>query len=113
MSTKTLGTTALEIWRAWRALPWQGLPVYGQVTGAGEYTWLNDSSSPSGKSLHRVLDAICTRPATKSEEDRLWNGLINGKLRIYTRRNGVGVSSEPVSILHEASADVVPSGLVH
>ena len=112
MSTKTLGATALDIWRSWRALPWQGLPVYGKGSGGGEYTWQNDSSVPAGKSLHRVLDTICTRPATESEEEALWNDLINGKLRIYTRRNGFGVGSAPVSILHDA-ADSIPSGLVN
>ena len=31
----SLGTTALDAWRAWRSLGWQGIPCYGNALGQG------------------------------------------------------------------------------
>lgn len=100
-----LGSTALEAWRKWRALSWQGLPTYGNALGLGEFTWLH------GDQLHKVLTVFLTRPASPSEVDEVWDCLLSGALRIYTRRNGVGVSSLPVTILHEMSGSSLPSGI--
>ena len=101
----TLGTTALEAWRKWRSLSWQGLPTYGNALGLGEFTWM------PGDQLHKVLNVYLTRPATQSEVDEVWDCLLSGALRIYTRRNGVGVSCLPVTILHEMTGNPLPSGL--
>lgn len=101
----TLGTTALEAWRAWRTLGWQGLPCYGNALGQGEFTWM------PGDQLHKVLDVFLTRPATQSEVDEVWDCMLFGALRIYTRRNGVSVSSVPVTVLHEMTGNPLPSGL--
>ena len=97
----SLGPTALDVWRAWRSLPWQDLPTYGNALGYGEYCWVFDCSTPSGFTLHRVLDVVATRPATASEEESVWGCVLSGDLRIYNRRNSIGVSMAPVRILHE------------
>ena len=81
----SLGPTAIEVWRTWRSLPWQGLPTYG--------------------------NALATRPATAHEEDEVWSCLLTGALRIYNRRNGIGVSMAPIRILHEMTGKPIPSGL--
>ncbi len=65
----SLGTTAIDVWRTWRSLPWQGMPTYGNALGCGEYCWQLDRSTPSGFSLHRVVNALATRPATAHEEE--------------------------------------------
>lgn len=101
----SLGATALEAWRAWRALGWQGLPCYGNALGIGEFTWM------SGDKLHKVLNVFLTRLATQSEVDEVWDCMLTGALRVYTRRNGVGVSHAPVTILHEMTGNPLPSGL--
>lgn len=100
-----LGSTALEAWRKWRALSWQGLPSYGNALGLGEFTWM------PGDQLHKVLTVFLTRPATQSEVDEVWDCILSGALRIYTRRNGVGVSTLPVTILHEMTGNPMPSGM--
>ena len=107
----SLGPTAIEVWRTWRSLPWQGIPTYGNALGCGEYCWQPDRSTPSGFALHRVLNALVTRPATASEEDEVWDCLRIGALRIYSRRNGIGVSMAPVRILHEMTGKPIASGL--
>jgi hypothetical protein len=101
----SLGTTALDAWRAWRSLGWQGIPCYGNALGQGEFTWMR------GADLHKVLDVYLTRPATESEVDEVWDCMLTGALRIYTRRNGIGVSRIPVAILHEMTGNPLPSGL--
>lgn len=101
----SLGATALEAWRAWRSLGWQGLPCYGNALGLGEFTWMQ------GDQLHKVLNVYLTRPATQSEVDEVWDCMLSGALRIYTRRNRVGVSCMPVTILHEMTGNPLPSGL--
>ena len=107
----SLGSTAIDVWRAWRSLPWQGIPTYGNALGCGEYCWQLDRSTPSGFALHRVINALATRPATTSEEEDCWNCLLTGALRIYNRRNGIGVSMVPVRILHEMTGKPIASGL--
>lgn len=102
----TLGATALEAWRKWSALSWQGLPTYGNALGLGEFTWM------PGNQLHKVLNVFLTRPATPTEVDEVWDCMLSGALRIYTRRNGVGVSSLPVTILHEMTGNPLPSGIL-
>ena len=108
----SLGTTANDVWRTWRSLPWQGLPTYGNALGCGEYCWQLDRSTPSGFALHRVLDVVATRPATASEEESVWGCVLSGDLRIYNRRNSIGVSMAPVRILHEMTGKPIPSGLL-
>jgi hypothetical protein len=61
--------------------------------------------------LHRVINELATRPATQSEEDEVWDCMLQGALRIYTRRNGIGVPKTPVHILHEMTGCALPSGL--
>lgn len=102
----TLGATALEAWRNWRSLGWQGLPTYGNALGLGEFTWMVDNH------LHKVLNVFLTRPATPAEEDEVWDCMLSGALRVYTRRNGVGVSCLPVTILHEMTGNPLPSGIL-
>ena len=79
--------------------------------GCGEYCWQPDRSTTSGFALHRVLNALVTRPATASEEGEVWDCLLLGALRIYSRRNGIGVSMAPVRILHEMTGKPIASGL--
>ena len=107
----SMGSTAIAVWRAWRSLPWQGYSTYGNALGVGEFCWQPDRSKPSGHALHRVLDAIASRPATVTEEDEVWECLLSGALRIYTRRNGVGVSTAPLHILHKMTGSQIPAGL--
>lgn len=71
----------------------------------GDFTWMADGT------LHKWLTPYTTRPATRSEQDDVWDHLLSGALRIYTRRNGVGVSFQPVSILHEMTGRSLPSGV--
>ena len=106
-----LGCTALEAWRNWRALPWQNLPCFGQALGLGEFCWQPNRTKPSGHELHRVLNELATRPATEAEEDEVWDCMLKGALRIYTRRNGIGISKTPVTILHEMTGNRMESGL--
>ena len=101
----SLGATALEAWRAWRSLGWQGLPCYGNALGLGEFTWMQ------GDQLHKVLNVYLTRPATQSEVDEVWDCMLSGAPRTYPRRNRVGVSCMPVTILHEMTGNPLPSGL--
>ena len=107
----TLGDTALEAWRNWRALPWQNLPCFGQALGVGEFCWQANQAKPAGQELHRVINELVTRPATESEEDEVWDCMLNGALRIYTRRNGIGIPKTPVTILHEMTGYRMESGL--
>ena len=107
----SLGSTAIDVWRAWRSLPWQGIPTYGNALGCGEYCWQLDRSTPSGFALHRVINALATRPTSALEEEEVWSCLMTGALRIYTRRNGIGVSVAPVRILQEMTGKPIASGL--
>ena len=107
----TLGDTALEAWRNWRALPWQNLPVFAQALGVGEFCWQPNQAKPSGHELHRVINELTTRPASPSEEDEVWDCLLKGCLRIYTRRNGIGVPKTPVHVLHEMTGTPLASGI--
>lgn len=108
----TLGTTALEVWRVWRALPWQGLPCYGQALGVGEFCWQPSQKAVAGFELHRYLNEFSTTPASEVEQDLVWECLLSGALRIYTRRNRMGGSRTPVHVLHEMTGLPFPSGLM-
>ena len=108
----SLGSTGLEAWRAWRALPWQNLPCYGNALGVGEFCWQPNRSTPSGMELHRVVNDLCTRPATQAEQDDVWDCLLTGALRIYTRTNRLGASKAPVRILHEMTGNPLISGVM-
>lgn len=101
----SLGPTALAVWRAWRALPWQGLPVYGNALGIGEFTW-----SADGK-LQKVVALHLVQPVTPDEEEAVWVCLLDGALRIYTRKNWSGASQAPITILHEMTGTPMPSGI--
>ena len=72
-TTKTLGPTALDVWRTWRALPWQNRPCFGHALGVGEFCWQRSTKTPSGMELHRVVNELVTRCATPKEEDRACN----------------------------------------
>ena len=111
MVPPSLGSTALVVWQTWRALPWQGLPVYGHVAKLGEFCWQPNRLKPAGFELHRVLNELATRPATAAEEDVVWTRLLAGQLEIYTRRNNVGGSKTPVHLLHRADNTPMLSGL--
>lgn len=71
----------------------------------GDFTWMANGT------LHKWLTPYTTRLATPSEQDDVWDCLLSGALRIYTRRNGLGVSFQPVRILHEMTGQPLPSGL--
>ena len=109
----SLGATADEAWRAWRAQPYvMGSACYAVVTGAssvGEVTWQNDG-------LYRVLDEDGSRAKrlTNAQEDEVWEALVAGRLMIYRRRNSIGRQDSPKSkmVLHEAGGTPIPDGLV-
>lgn len=111
-TVKSLGSTAIEVWRNWRALPWQNRPCFGKASGLGDFCWQRCSKTPSGMELHRVVNELVTCRATTKEEDRVWDCLLSGSLLIYTRHNRVGGSKEPVTLLHEATGIGIPDGLV-
>ena len=108
----SLGTTADEVWRAWRAQPYvMGGACYAVITGAssvGEVTWQNDG-------LYRVMDADGSRAKrlTNAQEDEVWEALVAGRLLIYRRRNSIGRQDSPKSklVLHEAGGTPIPDGL--
>lgn len=102
--TPSLGQVAVEVWRTWRALPWQGMPCYASAPGTGEFTWLPDG-------LYRRLDHIYSRRASQVEEDTLWQSLLDGHLSIYLRRNTPSWNGIPAAVLHQASGTPLPSGI--
>lgn len=107
----SLGETAIEAWRKWRGLPWQNTPCFALAPGLGEFCWQRNGNKPCGYELHRVINALATRPATELESDEVWKCLLSGVLRIYTRRNLVGVPNTPIRILHERTGTPVASGI--
>lgn len=111
LSSRCLGSTALAVWRNWRALPWQGQPSFAQAPALGEYCWQPDRRTPSGFALHRVLCPLTTRPASADEEDAVWDALTQGHLQIYLRRNHRNASMSPTVLLHEATGVPLASGV--
>lgn len=103
---RNLGKTGLDIWKAWRSMPWQGIGVYGNALCVGEFTWQADGN------LYRVLDGCLVRRASQAEEEEVWKCLLDGCLRIYSRRGRERFSSSPVHIYHEMTGCPVPSGVL-
>lgn len=111
LPSRSLGSTALAVWRNWRALPWQGQPCFAQAPALGEYCWQPDRRTPSGFALHRVLCPLTTRPASAAEEDAVWDALMQGHLQIYLRRNQRNAVAPPSVLLHEATGVPLASGV--
>lgn len=103
----SLGATAIEVWRAWKADGYlAGTSVFASGRGLGELTFQNDG-------LYRVVAAHLISKLSDADEDRAWDTLINGRLRIYRRRNSplTGASKVSTQIQHEATGIKIPSGL--
>lgn len=108
----SLGSTAMEVWRAWRTQPYQiGNPCYATAVDhsiEGELTWQNDG-------IYRVsrTDARQATRLTNSEEDKVWDAIVAGQLRIYRRQRAsadAGAAGS-MTVLHEATGTGIPEGL--
>ena len=115
MTTQTLGATALEVWRSWRAQEYfGGTACYARSPRTAELCFAPAFGAEVLK-LHVVVNALAhtIRRATDAEEDVAWDELLRGRLHIYRRRNAPlsGASLDPTQTLHAAGGTPIKSGV--
>ncbi len=100
----SLGSNALEVWRAWRDLTAQGGEngrIEALSVGMGTYQWRE------GKlwRLWKVERLPLREQVGKTEEDELWRGVCNGWVQVYLPAcRGL----YPERVLHQSTGQAIP-----
>jgi hypothetical protein len=113
----TLGTTATQIWEAWKSASKNPFP--GQVvvadSGVGDYQWSGDTMERVFMSRANSMTTV--REATPKERQLVWDAMMRGQLQIerrYITGTGewTGVNrGQTAQVLHQATAEPLPEFL--